>query len=254
MKSNTQNAEPSLPANRSGFTIVELLVVIAIIMVLGALIFGLAKGAMEKAHAVNALSRIRQCGVFLFSSSADNNGTLSVFTGGNGHKEQRLISIAATAMDLGVNDNSAVYQATHNMVYTPSRDPGKYDSWGTWGVNLDNNEEFGMRWKKEWAADESGTRGWIRQINPGMVDRPSNYPVLGDSSNDKGKPRLRFGNENSYRFAMRYGGKGPAIFLDGSSRMIGPVDLDRYGIESAYLFEDGQNGAPSLVRAKKTGS
>lgn len=50
-----------------GFTLVELLVVIAIILVLGALIFALSRGAMNAAHRASCTSNLRQIGVGLSS-------------------------------------------------------------------------------------------------------------------------------------------------------------------------------------------
>lgn len=238
-----------LPIRRA-FTLIELLVVVAILLVLGSLVFVLAKGAMEKTQAVKAMSRLRQCGTTIFSTAGDHNGMVSMFNGGNGHREQRLISLVASDMGMDIYANKEIYAAARNMVYTPAWDPGQYDNWATWGVNLDDNTELGIKWNKEWKEDENGTKGWIRQINPGVAVRSSDYPLLADSSNGNGKPRLRFGNGNEYKFAMRYGGKGPAIFLDGSSRLVGKSDLARHGIEKAYLFENGPKGKPTLITVK----
>jgi prepilin-type N-terminal cleavage/methylation domain-containing protein len=235
-----------------GFTLVELLVAVAIVLVLAALVAVVSMRAKQKAGAVVALNGLRQCGTAVFGSAAENGGSVTLFSGGNGHKEQRLISLVATTFGVDYRMNDAVYQMTQSVVYSPAVIPtfvDGYSSWHTYGVNIDDNKELGVVWKKEWEEDDRGTKGWVRRINPGTVGRAGSYPLIADSSNQKGVPRLRFGNDNEWKFAMRYGGKGPAIFLDGSARMVGESDLARHGIERAYLFENGPTSSPTLVTA-----
>jgi hypothetical protein len=230
------------------------MVVIVIVAVLSSLAFMMAKRATEKAKSVEMVNRMRQAGTFLFAKASDNAGSIEIFVGGDAHHESRLITYVAEGLGFDSStssNNRQKYEAVKGIVYTPATDPGKWNPWETIGPNLDDNDRLGVKWRKTWDTDDNGNRGQIRYLNPGTVRRSSAYPLLADSSNGEGVPRLRFGNDNDHKFAMRYNGKGAALFLDGSARSISQSDMADFGITHAYLFENGPNSKPTLVRSRR---
>jgi len=61
-------------SRRSGFTLIELLTVIAILAILAALLFPLAKNAMEGARSAKCIGDLRQIGGAVISYAAENQG------------------------------------------------------------------------------------------------------------------------------------------------------------------------------------
>lgn len=250
-KHSLQHLLASKRYNR-GFTLVELLVVIVIVATLAGIVFVVAGKARERANSVDTINRVRQSGLFLFTSAADNGGKITVFVGGNGHTDKRLISQVASSLGFDPSrssNNAQIYEAVKNIVYTKATDPGSFTAWETFGINIDDNDRLGVDWNNTRIEDENGITGNVNIINPGTATRAESYPLIADSSNDQGIPRLRFGNGNPHKFAMRFNGKGAAYFLDGSARLIDPDEMGKYGITAGYLFEDGPNSKPKLVRA-----
>lgn len=237
---------------RRGFTLVELLVVIAIVMALAAITFSVAKKVMEKAKLVTLVNGLKQCGAAVLADSMDT-GQIYIFRGGNGAGDRALAAMVASQLGSDVNDfenREAVFDSIKGVVYTPAMVPDKYSVWTTYGVNVDSNEEMGVVTNTVKVENDDGSTARIQAIRPGLAHGAGSYPLIADSSNASGQPRLRFGNDDDYKFALRYNEKGAAAFLDGSCRMVTESDLLKYGITHAYLFENGPKAEPVLITAE----
>ncbi|WP_193214480.1 type II secretion system protein [Luteolibacter marinus] len=71
--------KPKSGLRTKGFTLVELLVVIVIIAALAALVFSMAKKAMDKSRLANSLTKVRDLGVRVQGYTQDNAGQLPVW-------------------------------------------------------------------------------------------------------------------------------------------------------------------------------
>jgi len=101
--------------------------------------------------------------------------------------------------------------------------------------------------------DKNGSNAGVVSMPLSRCRAPSIYPLLGDSCDSTGVPRLRISKERfPQRFAMRYEGKGPLFFLDGSTRMVGPGDMGKYGFTEGWLFKDDPINNPEKVKAEDT--
>lgn len=233
----------SRKARDRGFTLTELLVVIGIILVLAALLFPALSRVKSTMQATEALNRIRQCGIVVMQKATENNNLLLIHASGtsaNMH-DLRLYGMVREAMDGGDPDK---------LVYTPAYEKQARGTWPVWGVNLDNNTEFGVKWERAW-LERGGEQRYVESLRLGRSMDTGLYPLLADSSNSSGVPRARFANDNQHKFAMRYRNKGPIFFLDGSARLVGRDEMGNYGIEKAYLFQSGPVEGPTLVTPPK---
>jgi hypothetical protein len=149
-----------------------------------------------------------------------------------------LIVIATIAGEQGVG----------KLVYTPAYERQAKGTWPVWGVNLDDNEENGIKWEKV-SFERGGEQRTANGLRLAKCMAPERYPLLADTSNSSGVPRVRFANDNQHKFAMRYQGKGPIFFLDGSTQLVGRGDMAKFGITQAYLFKNNPTTAPTLVSA-----
>lgn len=135
-------------------------------------------------------------------------------------------------------------------VHTPAFERQANGTWHVWGVNLDSDPENRINWEKVW-FERGGEQRYAEGLNLARCETFQGYPLLADSANSQGVPRARFANDNQHKFAMRYSGKGPIFFLDGSSRLVGQGEMAKYGITQAYLFEDDPVTGPTLVNASE---
>ncbi|MCU0748967.1 MAG: type II secretion system GspH family protein [Akkermansiaceae bacterium] len=235
---------PSHASRSRGFTIVELLVVITIIVVLAALIFPLVSNFKRKAQAVDSLNRIKQCGAIVFSRAADTNNVLQIHVSGTSSGIQDLRLYGMVEESIGTN-------MVGKLVYTPAYEKKASGTWPVWAVNIDSNPDMGITWKRI-SVERQGTPRNVETLRLATCVSPERYPLFADSSSAAGDPRTGFGNDNTYKFAMRYGSKGPIFFLDGSAGMVGLGEMAKYGIKRGFVFKDDPTIAPTLVTANVT--
>lgn len=225
-----------------GFTLTELLVAIGIVAILAAALFPLTRRVRATLQATEALHRIRQCGGIVIQRASDNHNLLLIHASGTSSnmRDLRLYGMVEEVLrggDVG------------EFVYTPAYESQASGTWPVWGVNLDDNPEFGVDWERVW-LERGGEQRYVEALRLARCTAGGRYPLLADSSNGSGVPRARFANNNEHKFAMRYQGKGPIFFLDGSTRLVGQSEMAKYGITHAYLFESGPVENPTLVAAR----
>jgi prepilin-type N-terminal cleavage/methylation domain-containing protein len=235
---------PSQASRSRGFTVVELLVVITIIAVLAALIFPLVSNFSRKAQAVDSLNRIKQCGAIVFSKAADTNNILQIHVSGTSSNMQDLRLYGMVEERVGKN-------MVGKLVYTPAYEKKASGTWPVWATNIDSNPDKGIVWERIW-VERKGEQRYLESLRLAKCGSQERYPLFADSSNANGEPRTSFGNDNAYKFAMRYGGRGAIFFLDGATRMVGPDEMAKYGIKRGFVFKDDPTIAPTLVTANVT--
>lgn len=235
------------PKNRTsahrGFTLMELLVVIVIIAVLSVIGFTLSRQVNAKLQATQAVHRIRQCGAIVLQKASENHNHLIIHANGtssNMHDLRLHGMVKEALMDGDVSE----------LVYTPAYQKYAKGTWPVWGVNLDDNPELGVEWERVW-FERGGDQRFAEGLRLPKCKQPGRYPLLADSSNGAGVPRARFANDNQHKFAMRYRNKGPVFLLDGSTVLVGPGSMNKFGITQGYLFESGPQSEPILVRASR---
>ncbi|MEP4079422.1 type II secretion system protein [Haloferula sp.] len=237
---------------QQGFTLVELMVVITIIVVLAGISVAIYGKARKAADRVDAVNRIRQSGNFILGTAADNNRRISIFVHGSGNYERALRDL--------LEEDGMSRDETYKMIITPAYyrvgvKGAKMDRWHAWGTNVDDRPGLGVVWTETDANNGNGsTKAGVLTLPLARCKAPSDYPLLADSCDATGVPRLRFSNERfDQRFAMRYGGKGPMFFLDGSARMVGPDEMGGLGVTDGYLFgDDDPVYNPDKVTAEDT--
>jgi hypothetical protein len=119
--------------------------------------------------------------------------------------------------------------------YTPPF--GSLSTWTAWGINFEDNPDNGVFWKKGPVPGDPSKE--IHYLRTFQVVNPSIYPLLGDSSDDRGQPHIRMSsvNQGGRSFAMRYNKKGPIFTLDGSTKMIGEDQMEAFGLKTGYVFK-----------------
>jgi prepilin-type N-terminal cleavage/methylation domain-containing protein len=236
--------------HQHGFTMVELMVVITIVVVLAGLSVAIYGKARKSADGMEALNRIRQSGMFMLGTAADNHNKLAVFVHGSGNYERALRDLLEAE---GMNRDE-----TYKMIITPAYykeglKGAKMDRWHAWGTNTDDAPGIGAVWTETKMRNADGSIAGVLSMPLARCKAPSSYPLFGDSCDSTGVPRLRISKGRfAQRFAMRYGGKGPLFFLDGSAQMIGPNDMGRYGFTEGYLFKSDPVNDPEKVTAEDT--
>jgi len=224
-----------------GFTLTELLIVIVIIAVLASLMFPLVGHMRGKAQAAESLNRIRQCGLIVLNKASENHNFLQIHVAGTS-KNMHDLRLHGMVQDVVGEED------TGKLVYTPAYERSANGTWPVWAANRDSNTDIGIAWERVW-VERGGQQRYLEGLRLTKCDSPERYPLLADSSNSAGVPRALFGNDNQYKFAMRYGGKGPLFFLDGAARLVGRDEMAKHGITRAYLFENDPIANPTLVIA-----
>jgi prepilin-type N-terminal cleavage/methylation domain-containing protein len=228
-------------SRQSGFTLTEVLIVITIIVVIASLMFSLIGHMRNKAHAVDCLNRIKQCGLIVLGKAADNNNILK-------------IHVSGTSSDMhdfrlyGMVNESVGSHTVEKVVRTPAHEGKDGGTWLVWAVNRDSDPSTGVIWERFW-VERGGQQRYLEGLRLARCSSPESYPLLADSSNEQGVPRTGFGNSQPYKFAMRYGRKGPIFFLDGAARMVGRDEMASYGITRGYVFKGNPAKNPTPVTA-----
>jgi prepilin-type N-terminal cleavage/methylation domain-containing protein len=228
-------------SRRGGFTLVELLVVITIIAALASLMYPLVGHFRKKAQASESLNRIRQCGLIVLSKATESNNVLQIHISGT----------ASNMQDLrlhGMVQESVGKDMVGKLVYTPAYEKKADGTWPVWATNLDSNPSIGIVWERLWVT-RNGEQRYLEGLRLATCGSPERYPLFADSSNASGEPRARFGNNDDYKFAMRYGRKGTIFFLDGAARLVGQDEMAKYGITRAYVFGNDPTSRPTPVAA-----
>ena len=226
------------------------MVVIVIIVVLASISSVMYGRAKKSTQAIEAVNRIRQSGGFILGTAADNHGKLSLFVHGSDNYERALRDM--------LEADGMSRDETYKIIITPAYHKAglkgaKMDRWHAWGTNVDNQPGIGAVWTETKLRNNNGTIAGVLAMPLARCKVPSSYPLLADSCDSTGVPRLRFSNTRfDQRFAMRYGEKGPMFFLDGSARMIGETEMGRYGVTKGYLFKGDPLENPVAVTAEDT--
>lgn len=222
-----------------GFTLTEILIVIVIIAALAAVLFPLLGRVRGSFQATQALDRIRQCGNVLLQSASDNHNKIVIHVKGTSDNMQDLRLH-------GMMEEITGKESVGRYVYTPAYEKQAKGTWPVWGANVDNDAENGIVWERVW-YNRGGVPRYATSLNLARCGSSASYPLLADSSSSAGDPRTLFGNDNQYKFAMRYRGKGPMFMLDGSTRLIGQGEMGKFGVSRAYIFPDNPVSNPKLV-------
>jgi prepilin-type N-terminal cleavage/methylation domain-containing protein len=230
--------------SKRGFSLTEILVVIVIIAVLAAALIPLVGRMKVNFQAGTAVQRIRQCGMFVMQKAADNQNKVVIHVNGSS-KNMRDLRLYGMVEEVTGEEDVGRY------VYTPAYEELALGTWPVWGANTDDDLENGIQWEKVW-FERGGEPRYAEGLNLARSRSMNSYPLLADSSNADGVPRARFANEDVYKFAMRYRGKGPVYLLDGSAQLVSRDDMHKLGIKRAYLFKDNPVSNPTLVAGRRT--
>jgi hypothetical protein len=222
----------------------EILVVMVIIAVIAALLIQVVGRIRVSSQAATSIERIRQCGLIVKQKAIDNSNMIVIHVNGTSSKMQDL-RLYGMVQEIVGEKNVGRY------VYTPAYEKQGNGTWPVWGTNIDNDPENNIIWEKVW-FQRGGEQRYAEGLNLARCGTTNSYPLLADSSNANSEPRARFANDDVYKFAMRYNGKGPVFMLDGSAQLVGPGDMRNLGIQQGYLFKDGLKVKPTLVRATST--
>lgn len=236
--------------NISGFTLIELLVVIAILALLASLVVPAVGRALASAKVTQAISGIRQSGMFVLAEATENQGKIGmqIFGSSSGMQDYRLEGIVSKHLGDVQKDNAQLSRIIRTPAWYNHPTGGQLSTWNVWGVNYEDNSENGVFWKRE---SVPGYEQNVAFLYTSGVMNPTNYALLGDSSNDKGAPHLRLSrvNGSGYSFALRYNKRGPIFTLDGSAKMIGRDQMERYGFRRGYLFKtDNPATDPEFIK------
>lgn len=235
---------------KQGFTLTEVLVVIAILIILAAISVSISSKAIKKAEVVDAISRVRQCGTYLVHAGADRDNKIKVFVHGSEKYDYALRDLLEA--DGMSRDETYKYIITP-AYYKAGLKGAKMDRWHAWGTNAEDAPAIGVVWNEPLQFNSGGGKIGERTLYLGQCDSPSDYPLLADSCDETGTPRLRISKGRfAQRFAMRYEGKGPVFLLDGSVEMVGQNEMGKYGFTEGYLFEDDPVKDPKKVTALDT--
>ena len=241
------NARPkpvSMPSGRRpGFTLTEILIVIVIIAVIAAILIPMVGRMKMSSQAATAIQRIRQCGMIVLQKAVDNNNKLVIHVNGTSSNMHDLRLYGMVEEITGEDD-------VGRYVYTPAYEKLANGTWPVWGTNIDDDVENGIVWERVW-FQRGGEQRYAEGLNLARCGSMSDYPLLADSSDAAGVPRARFGNDDTHKFAMRYGGRGPVFVLDGSARLATRSDMHQLGIRRAYLFKQNPVSNPTLVAGKR---
>jgi prepilin-type N-terminal cleavage/methylation domain-containing protein len=235
-----------------GFTLIEMLVVVAIIALLAAILVPTVGNALRSAKTTQAISGIRQSGTFLLAEAMENRGRLGIHIYGSstGMRDYQLVGIVGRRM--GIPDNQHQNVQLSRIVRTPAwyKPPtGSLTTWHVWGVNFEENAENGVFWVAE---PVPGYPEKVHFLRISLVNNPTVYPLLGDSSDAAGAPHVRLSriNRDGRSFALRYNERGPIFTLDGAARMIGVEQMQTYSLRTGYQFSRSNPATnPTPIRA-----
>ena len=218
---------------KKGFTLIELLVVIAIIGILAALLFPVVSKAMDSAKDTECISRMRQVGFAYVNEANDNDGEIGLFEGGTGAFEFRPYFRALTLLDIeGAKGSSAEI-----MSCPMAPDPAAIH-WNTFGVNFLDIDELNYVWKSGTVTDGSGSSATVSVLNTHKVGKPSQAPLIVDSSQTDGQQIFRI-TPGDDRLGLRHDGRGNGFFLDSSVQKIDEAFAEEIGFPNAWQLRDG---------------
>jgi len=222
----------------------EILVVMVIIAVIAAVLIQVFGRARVSSQAATSIQRIKQCGLIVMQKAIDNSNKIVIHVNGTSSNMQDLRLYGMVQEIVGEKD-------VGRYVYTPAYEKQGSGTWPVWGTNIDNDPENNIMWEKVW-FQRGGEQRYAEGLNLARCGTTNSYPLFADSSNANSEPRARFSNDDDYKFAMRYNGKGPVFMLDGSSQLVGPGEMQILGIRQGYLFKGGPKVKPTLVKASST--
>jgi hypothetical protein len=221
----------------------ELLVVMLIILTLVAVLIPWVGRIRISSQAALSVQRIRQCGNIVMLKAADQLNKVVIHVNGSS-SDMRDLRLYGMVEEITGEDDVGRY------VYTPAYEKLATGTWPVWAANTDDDLENGIKWEKVW-FDRGGEQRFAEGLNLAQIGSLNRYPLLADSSNAEGVPRARFANEDIYKFAMRYKGKGPVYLLDGSAQLVSRDEMHKMGIQRAYLFKDNSVSNPTLVAGRR---
>lgn len=228
-----------LPVRREhGFTLVELLVVIAIVAVLALTAFMFARKGLDKATSSRALSRLRHSGTILLADAHEKNGRMQ-YAVSDAQADSPLLPYNIVRNTLGIEVSTAQSSVglCEIMHWDPVKlKPGAYQR-NCFGVNFTNipyePEGRGVQWTDGTITDAGGDVE-VRTLISATVNRPEFYPILLDSSTDKGEEIFSIREDEGGYVGLRNSGKAHGYFLDGSARQLGVTELKSAGFAKAY--------------------
>ena len=226
-----------------GFTLTELLVVILIIVVLATFGFTMMRNAKASAQSSTCISPLRNVGTLLLSTAADNNGSVRVFSGGNGGFDYRPYYIVGSELGLDKDANSTAFEsALREVMFCPAAPASSMAHWNCYGVNFTNSTRAGATWINEQFQDANGRTANVKALKLASVDSPADYILIADSCQASGQQIFRITGAD--RIGLRHQHKANACFLDGSARILSPSDLGKLGFKEAY---DTSSNPPQTV-------
>jgi prepilin-type N-terminal cleavage/methylation domain-containing protein len=226
-----------------GFSLTELLVVTLIVLTLAAVLVPLVGRVRTESQAALSVQRIRQCGIIVMQKATDHLNKIVIHVNGTSSNMQDLRLYGMVSEVVGKEE-------VGRYVYTPAYEKLAEGTWPVWATNIDDDIENGIQWERVW-FERGGERRYAEGLNLARCDSLNRYPLLADSSNAEGIPRARFANDDVYKFAMRYRGKGPVYLLDGSAQLVKRDEMHKLGIKQAYLFKDNPISNPTLIAGRR---
>ena len=239
----------ALPVRR-GFTLVELLLVIVMIAALAAIVLATTRKIQQSAQATNRLATMRQAGSLLLAVASENNGRCSFYAGGNSGWEYRpyLILLKELSLTSEKNYDTNATNRVEIMHWDMKKLPPLLPHWNCRAINFQNvtyPDGTATKWTQESVKNVDGTTANVKSLSLASVARPSQYPLLIDSSTAIGKEIFRIEEKLGDCVGLREaGGKASAFLFDGSGRHMDKVDLKKAGFTKAY---DNSTTPPTSV-------
>ncbi len=230
---------PSIQRRRRGFTLVELLVVIAIIMVLATVAFLFARQGLAKATATKALERLRQSGTILLADAQEKNGRFE-FAVASDPPDSPYLPYNIVRKNLGI-DFSNPLQSEAQLCDIMHWDNKKLKPTifvrNCFGVNFTNiaggPEGTDITWKDENVTSDTGEIA-VRSLMQSNIGRPERYPLLMESSDQKGNEIFYIREREGNRVGLRDNGKSLGFFMDGSARPLDRKNLKELGFGNVF--------------------
>lgn len=208
---------PQAGKKSAGFTLIELLVVITIIGVLGVMVFGIAKSAMNKAHLTSDLSNLSDFGKRVHLYADDHGSLLPVY-----HSDELNLYWWGMLVDDPKSESQLLIFKSPNDKKFDIKKVEETISYG-WNAAVVGRSDTPSN-----SEDDDGQKRMSNFSQPGRV------LVIADGS-DPGRRGLL--DATTIPDPKRYNGKIGGVFLDGAARIM-EVEGDFRGKNKWFINPD----------------